>query len=110
MLADAAENKSSTRFCVFGVCFDVVVDLGGQFTGRGEDQHTWHRLAVHHVLRQVVNDGQRKRSCLACARLGDSHHVTASKDVGDGLFLNGGGDLVTERHQGFKHLRVQAHF
>ena len=101
VLADAAENKGSTRFGVFGVSFDVVVDLGGQFTGRGEDQHTWHRLAVHHVLRQVVDDGQRKRSCFARARLGDSHHITASEDVRDGLFLNGGGGLVTERHQGF---------
>ena len=109
VLADASEDQGCPRLDVLGIRFDVVVDLGGQFTGWSEDQHPWHGLAVHHVVRQVVNDGQRKRRGLPCARLGDAHHITALEHVWDGLFLNGGGRLVTERHQGFQHPRVQAH-
>ena len=40
---------------------------------------------------------------------GDAHHITALEHVRDGLFLNGGGLLVTERNEGFEHPRVQAH-
>ena len=109
MLADASKNQGRPRLDVFGIGFDVLVDLGGQFTGRGENKNTGHSLAVHHVVRQVVDDGQRERRGLACACLGNSHHITALQHMGDGLFLNGGGCLVTERHQGFQHPRVQAH-
>ena len=109
VLADAPEDEGRSGLDVLGISFDVVVDLGGQFTGWGENQHTRHGFPVHHVVRQVVDDGQRKCCGLACARLGDAHHITALEHVWDGLFLNGGGLLVTERHQGFKHPRVQAH-
>ena len=56
-----------------------------------------------------MNQRQGKCRGFSGARLGDAHHIASIEDVRDGLFLNGGGLLVTERNEGFKHPGVQAH-
>ena len=63
----------------------------------------------HHVVGQWCTKGQGERSGFAGACLGNAHDVTSVEDMRDGLFLDGGGLLVSERNQGFKHLGVQAH-
>ena len=109
VLAHAAKNQRRPHLDVLRVGLDVVVDLSRQLSGRGENEHTWHGTAVHHVVGQVVHQGQGEGGGLAGSCLGNAHHVTAFEHVRDGLFLNGGGALVTERNEGFEHLRVQAH-
>ena len=64
---------------------------------------------MHHVVGEVVHQGQRERGGFTGACLGDAHDISAVEDVGNRLFLNGGGLLVTERNEGFEHPRVQAH-
>ena len=109
VLAYAPKNQGGANLDVLGVRLDVLVNLGGQFPCRGEHEHAWNRATVHHVVGQVVHQGQGERSGFAGACLGNAHHVTSVEDVWNGLFLDGGGLLVSERNQGFKHLGVQAH-
>ena len=58
VLADPAKNQRRPHFDVLGVGLDVVVDLGGELTGGGEDQDPWHGAAIHHVVGKVVHQGQ----------------------------------------------------
>ena len=109
VLADPTKNQRRPHLDVLGVGLDVVVDLGGELTGGGEDQDPRHSAAVHHVVGEVVHQGQRERGGFARTCLGDAHDISAVEDVGNRLFLNGGGLLVTERNEGFEHPRVQAH-
>ncbi len=64
---------------------------------------------MHHVVGEMVNQGQGKCGSFASSGLCNAHHISAFEDVRDGLFLNGGGLLVSERNKGVEHLRVQAH-
>ena len=109
VLAHPAKNQRRPHFDVLGVSLDVVVDLGGELTGGGQNQDPGHSASMHHVVRKVVHQWEGERGGFAGARLGNAHHITAVQHVRDGLFLNGGGLLVTERNEGFEHLRVQAH-
>ena len=109
VLADTAKNQSGPNLDVLRVGLDVVVDLGCELAGRGKHQHTRNRASVHQVVRQMMNNRQRECRRFARARLGNSHHVTPLEDVRNGLGLNGGGALVSERHQGVEHPGVQAH-
>src|SRR5690606_23305808 len=68
-------------------------NLGGQFTGRGQDQRTraaWFTVLLR-VVQQTVQDRQGKACGLAGAGLSGSQQVATFNDLGDGLGLNRGG-------------------
>ena len=110
VLADPAKNEGSAHIHMLRVRLDVLVDLGGQLTGGRQDEHPRHLLTRHRIVGEVVHQGQGERGGLAGSCLGNAHHITPLEDVRNGLLLNGGGRLVSERHKGIEHTGVQAHF
>ena len=81
--------------------------LGGEFAGRLEDQGAGHArpgaaLFQHREHRKDEGGG------LAGAGLGDAENVPAGQNMGNGLFLNGGGGGVAGGRDGGEHLVGQA--
>ncbi len=74
------------------------VDLGAELA-RGGDHEGAHALAAPEALQ----DGQHEGGRLAGAGLGAADDVAAVDDLGDGLFLDGGRRVVTERVDGVEH-------
>lgn len=85
----------------------LIVDLRNKLTGGGEDQRGGVGLALTTKLsrgiggdrRRTVDEGLRKdgeeeTTSLSGTSLSASHEITAAHDNGDGVLLDGGGDLV----------------
>ena len=84
-----------------------LVDLFGQFTGGGHDQHPHFAQGA---AGQALEDGQGKGGGLACAGLGQTQHIPPREDERDGLFLDGGGRCVAHSFDGAVQARVERKF
>ena len=88
----------------------LVEDLGDQLTGGSQNQRGGVSLALTSVavtasllsggsdgtsLEGLGEDGEQETTSLTRTSLGTSHQVTTSHDDGNGVFLDGSGDLVT---------------
>ena len=86
---DAADQERDVEFLAGAVFVELLLDLGGEFAGRLQDEGAGHpgpgaALFQHGEHRQDEGRG------LAGAGLGDAENVAAGQNVGDRLFLNGG--------------------
>ena len=71
-------------------------DLRREFARRLKDERARHARPGAALLQQREHR-QHEGGGLARACLRDAEHVTARKDVGNGLLLNGGRGLITGR-------------
>ncbi|MCW0435410.1 hypothetical protein NB723_000374 [Xanthomonas sacchari] len=95
--AHAAVDGGAGDAQVLAVAAQAVVDLGGQFAGRGQDQRARLARAGAHRLRrsaQVLQQRQAERGGLAGAGLRAGHQVMAFQGDGNGLRLDRGGGFV----------------
>lgn len=91
---DAADQQRDVEFLAGAVAVEVLLDLRREFAGRLEDQGARHARSGA----TLFEDGEHRQHegrGLAGAGLGDAEHILASEDVGDRLFLDGGGGGVT---------------
>jgi hypothetical protein len=83
----------------------LLVDLGDKLTSGGEDERGRVSLALagHAGLSRgsagsvdegLGEDGEEETTSLSGTGLGTSHQITAAHDDGNGVFLDGSGDLV----------------
>ena len=84
--SNAAVNGGAAQLGAVGQVADAVMDLLGQFTGRGDDQGTG---PVARTVHQAVQDGQHEGCRLACAGLGGADQVLTGDRGRDGRFLDG---------------------
>ena len=91
---DAADQQRDVEFLADAVFVEVLFHLGGEFAGRFEDQGAGHSCPGA-ALFQHGEHGQDEGGGLAGAGLGDAENVAAGQNVGDRLFLDGGGGRVT---------------
>ena len=82
---------------------NCLLDLGGEFAGRLEDEGAGHSCPGA-ALFQHGEHRQDEGSGLAGAGLGDAENVAAGQNVGDRLFLNGGRGGVTGGRNSGEHL------
>ena len=104
---DAADQQRDVELLAGAVFVELLLDLGGEFAGRLEDQGAGHSgpgaaLFQHGEHRQDEGRG------LAGAGLGDAENVSAGQNMGNRLFLNGGRGGVTGGRDGGEHLVGQA--
>ena len=96
--AHAAEHHHAGDGQVLAVGAHALLHLRGQFTcGRedeGADGDAPARVALGRLRRQPVQHGQCEAGGLAGACLGAGHEVSALEHGGDGLRLDGCGDVV----------------
>ena len=88
-LADPAVDEGVLDFDVLAVSFEALTDLGGEFAGRGEDEHArafWSKRAWVRV--EGVEDRQREGGGLSGAGLGAAEEVTAFEQKRDRLSLD----------------------
>ena len=101
MLADATEDHGMVQLQVLAVGAELLADLDRQFTGRRQYQGARLTCAVFHdVLRQFLENGQRKGARLAGTGLGNAQHVPAFKKLRNGLSLDRRRRGVVTRRQG----------
>ncbi|MCY1299145.1 hypothetical protein D9M68_684460 [compost metagenome] len=104
--ADAAEDAGADQRQVAGVDLEAVVDLRGQFAGRGQDQHAGlSRPALLGLVRvtvgeQPLEDGQGEACGFTSTRLGGDHQVAALQHGGNGPLLHRSGFGVASRRYG----------
>ncbi len=91
---DAADQKRNVEFLADAVFVEILLHLCREFAGRFEDQGAGHS-GPGAALFQHGEHGQDEGSGLAGAGLGDAKNVAAGQNVGDRLFLDGGGGRVT---------------
>jgi hypothetical protein len=84
----AADEERDGKTMVDAVLDEALFYLGGQFTGRLEDEGTRHARPGAAGLQQRQH-GQRESGCLARAGLCDTEHVFSGEHVRDGLRLDG---------------------
>ena len=82
-------DEQGAQAGVLAVFFELLDDLGGEFTHGFEDEH-----AEVSGCAEAGEGGQGKGCGLAGAGLGGADDVFAGQDDGDGFFLNGRGRLV----------------
>ena len=104
---DAADQQRDVEFLPGAVFIEVFLDLGGEFAGRFEDQGARHARPGA-ALFQHGEHRKHEGGGLAGAGLGDAENVPAGEDVGDRLFLNGGGGGVTGGRNSGENLVGQA--
>ena len=104
---DAADQKRDVEFLAGAVFVELLLDLGGEFARRLQDQGAGHS-GPGAALFQQGEHRKDEGSGLAGAGLGDAENVSAGQNVGDRLFLNGGGGGVTGGRYGGEHLVGQA--
>lgn len=88
----------------------LVEDLRNQLTGRSQDQRSGVSLALTAKVsgstggngRRAVDeclgqDGEQETTSLSGTSLGTSHQVTATHNDGNGVLLDGGGNLVVSK-------------
>ena len=74
---------------------DVVIDLVGEFAGRGEDENAGTFARAVRRFEEPIEDGQHEGGRFPSARLGGGHEVAAFEDDGNGFALDwsGGGEV-----------------
>ena len=104
---DAADQQRDIEFLAGAVFIEILLDLGGEFAGRFEDQGAWH-AGPGAALFQHGEHRKDEGSGLAGAGLGDAEYISAGQNMGNRLFLNGGRGGVTGGRDGGEHLVGQA--
>ena len=104
---DAADQERDVEFLAGAVFIELLLDLGGEFAGRLQDQGAGHS-GPGAALFQHGEHRKDEGSGLAGAGLGDAENVSAGQNMGDRLFLNGGRGGVTGGRDGGEHLVGQA--
>ena len=104
---DAADQQRDVELLPGAVFIELFLDLGGEFAGRLDDQGARH-AGSRAALFQHGEHRKHEGSGLAGAGLGDAENIPASQNVGNCLFLNGGGGGVTGGRDGGEHLIGQA--
>ncbi len=116
VLRNAAKDVCRAHAGVFPVRDETFVDLQGQFTRGGQDQHADRPPAAlagrkgQPVVAEVLQDGQRKRGRLAGAGLGRAKHVAAGEHQRDGLLLDRGRNRVALFADRLEEGRVEVQF
>ena len=106
---DAADQEREVELVVDAVFAERLLDLGGEFARRLQNERARHAGAgaaalEHRQHRQGEGGG------LAGAGLGDAQNVAALQGVGNGLFLDWRRRVVAGRFDGFEHFFAQAEF
>ena len=102
VLAHAAEDDGVAQLQVFAIGFKALADLDGQLPGGSENQSPDGPLEARFGL-QALQNGGRKGTGLAGARLGAAQHIPPGQGGGNGLLLNGRGPLVALLLQGLQY-------
>jgi len=100
---DAADQERDVKFLAGAVFVELFLDLGGEFAGRLQDQGAGHS-GPGAALFQQSEHRKDEGSGLAGAGLGDAEDVPAGQNMGDRLFLNGGGGGVAGGRNCGEHL------
>ena len=93
----AADEEGDGELVIDPVLVEVVLDLGGKFPGRLEDERARHARPGPAGFQQGQH-GQREGRRLARARLRDAEHVPPREHVGNGLSLDGSRRPCSLRH------------
>ncbi len=96
---NAADQKRDVEFLAGAVFVEILLDLGGEFARRFENQRAWHPGAGAALFQHGEHRKDEGRG-LAGAGLGDAENVSAGQNMGDRLFLNGGRGGVTGGRDG----------
>ena len=104
---DAADHQRHVELLAGAVLVEVFLHLRCEFARRFEDQRARHPRPCAAFLEHGQHRQHEGRG-LAGAGLGDAKHVTPREDVGDRLFLDGGGLGVTRGGNGRENLVGQA--
>ena len=104
---NAADQQRDIEFLAGAVFVEVLLDLGGEFARRFQDQGAGHS-GPGAALFEHGEHRQHEGSGLAGAGLGDAENISAGENVGNRLFLNGGGGGVTGGRDSGEHLVGQA--
>ena len=100
---DAADQRGDVEFLAGAVSVKVFLDLGGELAGWLQDQGPRHSRPRAAFFKEREH-GQDEGCGLAGPSLGDAEDVSAGQNVGNRLFLNGGGDRVTGGRNCGEHL------
>ena len=104
---NAADQERDIELLPGAVFVELFLDLGGELSRRLQDQGAGHSGAGA-ALFQHGEHRKDEGSGLAGAGLGDAEDVSAGQNMGDRLFLDGGGGGVTGGRDGGEHLFGQA--
>ena len=105
----AADDQRDVELLLGAVLDEAFLDLRGEFARRLEDERARHARAGAAGF-QHGEHRQREGGGLAGAGLRNAEHVAAREDVGDRLFLDGGGGGVTGRFNRSENLVGQTKF
>jgi hypothetical protein len=100
---DAADQERDVELVVRAVALEILLDLGGEFAGRLEDQRARHPGPGPALFEQREHR-QSERRGLAGAGLGDAQDVTPREDMRNGLGLDRGRRGVARGLDGLLHL------
>ena len=103
----AAHHAAVGDLAVAAELADIVVDLHGQFPGRGQYQHPRPVAAHRRRGGQALQGRQDEGGGLTRARLGRGHQIATRQDQGNGLALYGGGLAVTGGFDGLQQIGIQ---
>ena len=92
----AADEKRNVELLAGAVLVETLLHLCRELARGLKDERARHSGTGPSML-QEREHGKREGGGLASACLRDPEHVTACKDVRDGLLLNGGRGLITGR-------------
>jgi hypothetical protein len=102
--ADAAVDGDAAQAGCLAEDFDGVACLLGKLTGGGEDEGA---DVAARAVEQTLEDGEDEGGGFAGAGLGKAYQVTTLEGRGDGLELDGGGELVACGVYALHYLRVE---
>ncbi len=106
---DAADQQRGGQARMLAVALEALLHLGRQLARRLEDQRPWHaRLGA--ALAEDIDHRQREPGGLAGAGLCAAQHVAPHQDLGDRLFLDRSGLLVSGLGDCAQHALAQAQF
>ena len=104
---DAADQQRHIELLAGAVFVELFLHLRREFAGRLEDQRARHAGAGAAFFEK--GEHRQHEGCgLAGTGLGDAEHVLACQNVGNRLFLNGGGGGVASGRDGGENLVGQA--
>ncbi len=108
--AHATKHHQRTDIEIAAVLTHVLTHLGGEFTGRGQDQgaHRATAFGVRLFLDQTLQQRQGKARGFTGAGLGAGHQIAACQHGRNGLLLNRGRFAVALLFYSAQDFRVQA--
>ncbi len=104
---NAADQQRDVELLADAVFVEILFHLCREFTRRLEDEGPGHSRAGA-ALFQHGEHGKDEGGGLAGPGLGDAENVAAGQNMGNRMFLNGGGGRVTGGRDGGEHLVGQA--